>query len=114
MDAAGDYKPDPKKSLFDMAWEATKEAIDAAMKPIIKRDAKRGLKSAYDDACKQEIGKQREYLELTKDADAMKNLSDNTQKLLNIKSDLRKIGRAKQDIKELYLEIFGEDLKVED
>lgn len=102
-----DAKKDTKlQGLFDKFYAAGKDAIDAAKKPLAKRQLKRKCESSID-SCENSILKAdlaiQKSLENIEDVDINVWLKHREEKL--------NAEETKENIKGLYLELFGEEYK---
>lgn len=97
------------QSLWANLLKNCKEAIDKIKEPYMTRSMKRKFKSAHDDAMLQKDNKSKIIFDELSKLDGM-----NINTIVNAKTESRDLENAAKIIKEVYLELFGEDMKIEE
>ena len=94
------------KTLFDASWEETVEELDLQEKELKKNEMKREFEREYDSAIDSIIQLERSLKSMTRDKMKDFNLNLYRERLFKISQ----YKEAQEDIKKLYVEVFGEQL----
>lgn len=98
-----------EESIFDKLYGATKEVLDAAKKPFVRKKYKRLMKAYYDETasraidCEGRIQKQREKFDCC-DMNAV----------VEARLQAEKAKKIMEIVKTEYNEVFGEEMKIEE
>lgn len=99
----------PGTGIFDKLYAAAKTVYDEAKKPLIRKQIKRKLSSAYDDAGKKII---EANVSISK---SRENFEDyNINSVLDQKAVIAKCELLQEHIKAEYLELFGKEMPIGD
>ena len=94
-----------KEGLFDKFYSMSKELKDLAKRPIIKEQLKGRIRSAHLDARSKIADLEFAIAELKENVGKL-----DINELLKKNVDLRALNMVKDDVEELYLEMFAEEI----
>lgn len=97
-----------KKGLFDKLYAASKEAVDALKKPLVRNQIKRKLEKAHDDAT-DKINEAN--IAIDKHREDFSNYDVNA--VLKYKATITQCKNLQTEIKAEYEELFAKSMPVE-